>query len=269
MNARTPAAVLDKAAVSRNFSAAAGVYDGAAAAQDEIAEGLVGRLPPRFSPARVVELGCGTGLLAARLLRRFPCTSLRGLDIAPGMVETCRQRFAAERRARFEVADAEDPHSCAGPVDLVVASCSVQWFADPEGTLRRWGRTLAPGGLVSAALLVGGSYAELDAAHRTAVGGPFPGLAYPAEDDVVELLARAGLTAVSLEAGRVVVPYRSAREALRSFRSIGAVLCGQPGRDALGAGELRRLLAAYEWRCGADGARVTHRVVWAVARYAP
>lgn len=258
---------LDKAAISRNFSAAAGAYDGWAAAQDDIAAALVRRLPAALDPGAVVELGCGTGLLARRLLARFPAARLRGLDLAAGMIEACRRRFEGERRASFEVADAEDPRACAGPVDLVATSCAAQWFADPAGTLRRWARALAPDGAFAAALLVRGSYPELDAAHRAALGAPFPGLALPTEDDVARLLAGAGLAPVTLEAEVVSVRYRSARDALASFRGIGAVLRDQPGRGALGAGGARRLLAAYPALDG--GACVTHRVVHAVARPAP
>lgn len=259
-------AALDKAAVSRNFSAAALAYDGAAAAQDEIAEGLVRRLPGRFAPATVVELGCGTGLLSGRLLRRFPAASLLGIDLAPGMIEACRRRFAGEPRARFAVADAEDPGACAGPVDLVAASCAAQWFADAEGTFRRWGRALAPGGFVAAALLVRGSYPELQAAHRAALGAPFPGLVLPGAEEALDLLERAGLAPVLADPDAVAVRYRSAREALASFRDLGAVLRGQPDRAALGAGAARRLLGAYEAHCGPGGARVTHRVLHVLAR---
>jgi malonyl-CoA O-methyltransferase len=259
-------AVLDKTAVSRSFSAAAGDYDGAAAAQDEIAEGLVARMPTGFSPARVVELGCGTGLLAGRLLRRFPTASLRGLDIASGMIDACRGRFAMEPRARFDIADAEDPEAIEGPVDLVAASCSVQWFNDLGATLQRWRRALAPGGLIAAALLVRGSYPELDAAHQAASGAPFPGLSFVPEEEVPAILTRAELVPISLNSGCIAVRYHSDRDALASFRAIGAVLSGHRGRGALGAGEVRHMLAAYERFCGAGGARVSHRVVWVVAR---
>lgn len=262
------AAALDKAAIARSFSAAAGAYDGWAAAQDEIAEGLVRCLPPGFAPARIVELGCGTGLLAARLLRRYPRATLRGIDLADGMVEACRDRFAGDPRARFEVADAEDPRAVSGSVDLVAASCSAQWFAAPAPTLRRWARALAPGGIVAAALLVAGSYPELDAAHRAAFGAPFPGLPFPSEDEARGLLSGAGLAVLHAEPGVVAATYASARDALASFRGLGAVLRGQPGREALGAGRARRLLAAYERLFAGKGVRVTHRVLHAVARQA-
>lgn len=257
---------LDKAEISRSFSAAAPRYDGWATAQDAIADGLVRRLPAALSPATVVELGCGTGLLSRRLLARFPAATLLGLDLASGMIETCRGRFAGERRAHFEVADAEDPRACAAPVDLVVTSCSAQWFTDPAATFRRWAGALAPGGLVAAALLVRGSYPELDAAHRAASGAPFPGLPLPTAEAAAVLLTGAGLALVRADVDVVAVPYRTAREALGSFRGLGAVLCGQPGRAGLGAGRTRRLLAAYEALSGPDGARVTHLVLHAIAR---
>jgi malonyl-CoA O-methyltransferase len=142
----------------------------------------------------------------------------------------------------------------------------VQWFNDLSGTLLRWRRALAPGGLVAAALLVRGSYPELDAAHEAAAGAPFPGLSFLPEEDVPAILAAAELAPVSLDSDCIAVRYHSARDALASFRAIGAVLSGHRGRGALGAGEVRRMLAAYERFCGAGGARVSHRVVWVLAR---
>jgi malonyl-CoA O-methyltransferase len=258
---------IDKAAVSRNFSAAAPAYDAWAGAQDRIAEDLVARLPPGLAPARVVELGCGTGLLTTRLLRRFPAATVLGLDLAEGMVEACRRRFHGEPRARFEVADAEDPRA-ARPADLVALSCTAQWFADPETTLRGWAGALRPGGSVAAALLVHGSYAELSAAYREAFGVPFPGLALPSVDEALALLGRARLVRVRAEGVEVVARHASARDALASFRGLGAVLRDQPGRTVLGAGRARRLLAALARGPGAGG-RLTHRVLHAVARRAP
>jgi malonyl-CoA O-methyltransferase len=259
---------LDKVAVSRNFSGAAEDYDGAAAAQDEIAEGLVRRLPGAFAPASMVDLGCGTGLLSGRLLERFPGATLLGLDLADGMIAACRRRFAAEPRARFAVSDAEDPRACAGPVHLVATSCAAQWFVDPGGTFRRWSRALAPGGIFAAALLVRGSYPELDGAHRAAFGVSFDGLDFPGEAEVGALLRRSGLDEVVADPAVVAVPYGSAREALASFRAIGAVLRGHSGRASLGAGAARRLLAAYEAHCRPGPARITHRVLHVVARRA-
>jgi malonyl-CoA O-methyltransferase len=259
-------ALLDKGAVARNFSAAAERYDGWAAGQERIAEGLLRVLPPGLAPAAIAELGCGTGLLTGRLLARFPRAALLGLDLAPGMIEACRLRFAGVARARFAVADAEDPRACAGSFGLVATSCAAQWFVDPAGTLRRWAGALAPGGVVAVALLLRGSYEELDLAHRAALGTPFPGLALPGEAEARALLAAAGLEVLRGEGEVMAVSYPTARDALASFRGIGAVLDGQPGHAALGAGRARRLLAAYAALSPGGEVRVTHRVLHAVAR---
>ena len=258
----------DKGAVARNFTDAAQAYDGAAAAQDEIADGLLRRLPAGLAPRRIVDLGCGTGRLGERLLRRWPEATLLGLDLAEGMIAACRRRLAGHPQATFLVADAEDPAACVGPADLVTTSCAAQWFGDAEGTFRRWGRALAPGGVLAAALLLRGSYPELDAAHRAAFGAPFPGLPLPSQADALALLRRAGLAPIGIDTVAVAVAYPSARDALASFRGIGAVLRGHAGRAPLGAGAVRRLLAAYPAGAGGDGALVTHRVLHAVARSA-
>lgn len=81
------------------------------------------------SPARILELGAGTGLLSERLLERFPSATLLGVDGSPEMLaraQTRLTRFAGrsrlERRSFEEFADSgfggED-------FDLIVSSFSL------------------------------------------------------------------------------------------------------------------------------------------------
>jgi len=259
---------LDKAALSRSFSAAAPDYDAWAQAQDAIAGALVMRLPGEFDPSRIVDLGCGTGLLTGRLLERFPSANLLGVDLAPGMIEACRRRFAGIARARFLASDVEKMASRPEEFDLVALSCAAQWFVEPEETLGRWREALTPGGLLAGAFLLDGSFGEFERAHHEAVGCAFDGLTLPDEAKVLRLCTAAGLSALRTEAAAVVGEYASAREALKSFRKIGAVFRGQPGRAPLGVGLARRLLAAYELR-SARPVAVTYRVLYVLARSGP
>jgi malonyl-CoA O-methyltransferase len=257
----TPLAV-DKASVARNFSSAARSYDRWASAQARIASELVSRLPAGFAPRSIADLGCGTGLLSARLLERFPGASLVGIDLSEGMVERCRARRIGDGRARFAAGDAEDPAALPRGADLIASSCAVQWFSDLPAALRAWAGALAPGGILAVAALVRGSFPELEAAHAEAFGTPFPGLSFPGEAAVAGPVAGAGLRIRVLETADFASTHADPREAIRSFRKIGARI---PGRAPMAPGELRRLLDAMARLAGGGPVTLTHRATVLVA----
>lgn len=259
------AARIDKAAVARNFSGAAPSYDQWATAQAQIAAGLVRRLPSGLSPESIADLGCGTGMLTGMLLDRYPEASLWGLDLAEGMVAHCRARWPAPGRAQFALADAEAESALVRGADLVASSCALQWFVDPAAALEMWAGALKPGGALALAALSEGSFPELEAAHREALGSGLSGLRLPSADELRAWVARAGLAPALVEAESVAIAHADAREALRSFRETGALLSGLGHRAPLGLSAMRRLLAAYERRRGAGGTLpMTFRAIYAV-----
>jgi malonyl-CoA O-methyltransferase len=256
----------DKSAVAQSFSGAARRYDSWATAQARVAVELARDLPPDARPTRMVDLGCGTGLLSDELVRRYPTASLLGIDLAPGMIDHCRRRWAEEPRARFVVGDAEDPRVVVPDVDLVASSCASQWFADPAGTIGRWAAALAPGGVLALACLIEGSFWELGAAHREALRTAPRGLAFATPDVMPGLLGRSALRIVHCQLQSLTVTYPSSGAALRSFRQIGAALSGQPGYVPLAPAQVRALLARYDrHRDGANRVPMTHRVQFVVA----
>src|SRR5690348_14900034 len=96
----TPAAFrLDRAHVRRSFDRASASYDGAAVLQARVRAELLDRLRlVRIAPARVLDLGCGTGEGARQLKRRYPRAQTLALDIAPGMLQEARRRSRVFRR---------------------------------------------------------------------------------------------------------------------------------------------------------------------------
>jgi SAM-dependent methyltransferase len=103
----------------------------------------------------VLDLGCGTGRVALHLARRgHPVV---GLDIAPELIETLRER-AAELPLAAVVADARD-FELDQEVALVLAPMqTLQLLEGPEdrlACLRRVAAQLRPGGRFAAAILEG------------------------------------------------------------------------------------------------------------------
>lgn len=99
---------------------------------------------------RALDLGCGTGYGCARLLQAG-AEEVVGVDLDPRNVRYSRRRFA-RAGLRFQVEDAEALPESLGRFDLIVASNVLEHLADVETALRGLARSLAPGGLLVAAV---------------------------------------------------------------------------------------------------------------------
>jgi SAM-dependent methyltransferase len=107
-------------------------------------------------PARVADLGSGTGTLS--LLLAEEGYAVDGVDFSPAMV-----RLAVEKASRhpqgtavgFVEADASEPPLEAGGYDVVLSRHVLWAMPDPAGALGRWIGLLAPGGRL---VLVEGSW---------------------------------------------------------------------------------------------------------------
>jgi SAM-dependent methyltransferase len=107
------------------------------------------------APARIVDLGCGTGSLS--LLMAEAGHDVHGLDLSPRMVEVSRGKAArAGLPVRFSVADAGQPPLPPRSVDVVLARHVLWAFTDPAAVLGAWVELLEPRGRL---LLVEGRWA--------------------------------------------------------------------------------------------------------------
>jgi len=104
-------------------------------------------------PRRVLDLGCGPGLIAGRILGEIPRTTLVGVDGSPAMLELARERLASygERcvltQASFDTLTPDD--LVGGPFGAAIAVRAIHNCSD-EGkrrVLRSARAVLAPGGL--------------------------------------------------------------------------------------------------------------------------
>lgn len=117
-----------------------------------------------FTTAReVIEVGCGTGALAAQLLsRHLPSTTgYVGLDVSPRMVALTRSRLRGwSDRVQVTRIDARDPWPVLdGSADRVVATYVLDLLSPAaiEGFFAEASRVLRPGGLVATVSLARGA----------------------------------------------------------------------------------------------------------------
>ena len=227
--------------VAARFGDAAHSYDDHSAAQRHAATSLAGRivaasLPPR---PRVLEIGCGTGHLTARLADRLPGASIVATDIAPAMVAACQRRLGSNPRLEFTVMDGTRPDTSA-PFDVICASLAAQWFADLPGALARLAVRLAPGGLLALCIPGAATFREWRVAHERL--GLVPGaLALPSAATIRAALPADGAARIAIEHWHDRPPH--GLDFLRGLRAIGAHTAA-PGHTPLPPAQLRRVLSA-------------------------
>jgi len=96
-------------------------------------------------PARVADVGCGTGSLS--LLMAEAGHEVHGLDISPAMVKLAREKLAeAGYMAEFSVGDASAPPWARGSFDAVLTRHVLWAMVDPDVALSRWLGLLTPTG---------------------------------------------------------------------------------------------------------------------------
>jgi malonyl-CoA O-methyltransferase len=231
-------------AVARNFEARAGDYEIHADLQRSIADRLALLLPPVDAP-RVLELGCGTGLLSRHLMARYPNGRFVFTDLAQAMLEQCRLNLGIEARgrARFVLMDGNHPNRDLGEFDLIVSSMALHWLGDPIATIQQLRSMLAPHGLVLFSALGHDSFAEwrgVLAAHDLPSGlitsPPLPGIV--AEERSIVDASTLGF--------------------LRRMKRVGSAT-PRDGYKKLTAGQLRRAIRSVDAK---TGGRITWHIVY-------
>jgi SAM-dependent methyltransferase len=99
--------------------------------------------------ARVVDIACGTGILADRIERELHPAQVYGVDMSEGMLNQARSRSTAVQWLR---GPAEQLPFDDGELDAVVTTSAFHFFDQPAA-LREFYRVLAPGGLAAVSTL--------------------------------------------------------------------------------------------------------------------
>lgn len=246
--------------IGRSFGLAATTYESNGTLQRLVAERLASRivegLPSAASgdPLRILEIGCGTGLLTRALRKLLPDSLIVATDLALPMVEACRSGMADDTRLLVLAMDGALP-AVGGGFDLICSSLALQWFADPAAVLAGLSRLLVPGGHLHVSILVAGSLPEWRGAHRSE-GVVDGGLDHPPVDRLLQACGGRWDTET------IAISYPSGLAFVRALRAIGA---HQPtnGRRPLGPGSMRRVLRRFETE---HASTVSYRIAYGTIR---
>lgn len=95
---------------------------------------------------RVLDAGCGTGRVTARLLERLPEGEVIALDGSQAMLDAAGERFGDDPRVTLVHADLGGPLPLEDPVDLVISTSTFHWVLDHDALFAGLFAVLRPGG---------------------------------------------------------------------------------------------------------------------------
>jgi SAM-dependent methyltransferase len=98
---------------------------------------------------RWLDVGCGTGALAAQIVARAAPAEVVGVDPSSAFVEAAAARLGSDT-ARFLVADAQSIPLGDEEFDAAVSGLVLNFVPDPERAVAEMRRTVRSGGLVAA-----------------------------------------------------------------------------------------------------------------------
>jgi trans-aconitate 2-methyltransferase len=115
----------------------------------------------------VLDAGCGSGRVTAKLLERLPQGKVIAVDASPSMLEKARESLGD--RVTYSQQDLADLR-VDEPVDIIFSTATFHWILDHERLFRRLFASLVPGGTIEAQCGGEGNVAEWMRAIESAEG---------------------------------------------------------------------------------------------------
>ena len=151
-----------------------------------------------IKPAVIVDVGCGTGELAAALALRYQDAKVYAVDVSAAMLAQAgagRVICLQEDAGKLSFADQS--------VDLLCANFLLPWVADAKVCLREWRRVLTPNGLLMVSVL---GISTLETIQGLLPAGALPGLIDM--HDLGDALVTAGFADPVIDSSKISVNYR-------------------------------------------------------------
>src|SRR4029079_5566592 len=236
---------LDTRQVRRAFGRAAARYGTHAVLQHEVERRLLQSLDYlEGAPQLVLDVGCGPGLAATTMRRRWKSERVIALDLAVPMLRQIKPgwlrpvlRGNADARA-LPLADAS--------VDVLFSNLCIQWIDDVPALFAEFRRVLRPGAYIALSTFGPDTLYELREARAQADRAPHVSQ-FADIGRIGDALLHAGFRDPVLDAEHFNLTYPDAQKLMRELKAIGATNAdAKRQRGLTGKARWRRMLEAYE-----------------------
>ena len=263
------AANIDRQKVRSSFHRQAADYDGYAVVQRRVTTKLIGLLQQEEQcPARLLDIGAGTGKLLKKLRDLYPEALAVGADLALGMCRNAALGLSGKGVQLFN-ADAEHLPFASCSFDLAVSTSTFQWLSSLDRAFAEAQRVLLPGGLFCFALFGEKTLFELRESYRTVLnGGVNRSHSFVSGSEVQAALQRAGF-AGAVASSEIEVEYHpDVPELLRSLKRIGAGSAAPVAGQGLSQRRVMlEMMAVYREKYGGDGViPASYEVIYGLGR---
>lgn len=247
---------VERDCVLRNASRAARGYDAAAVLAREVARRMGERLDlVTLQPARILDIGCGTGADLRLLAERYPQAERIGCDFSLAMLREAGEelpwfkRLLRGGRAREAVrvcGEATRLPLAGGSISLAWSNLMLHWLVDPLPALREMQRVLAVDGLLMFTAFGPDTLKELRRCFAQADSLPHVHR-FIDMHDLGDALVKAGFSEPVMDMETLTLTYDGIDALLRDLRVSGAQ-CALAGRrrGLSGKNLWARVHAAYE-----------------------
>lgn len=226
-----------KERIRQCFDRGAATYNNAALIQQIAANTLLSRIR-HLTPQRVLEIGCGPGLLSADLIALFPHATFTLTDISPQMIEQCKAKLGAHPQVEFLCADSETA-LFSGHYDLIISSMTLHWLDNIPGALNHWTEKLTPDGTLLFSLLGEQSFCE----WKKLCGEKYsvtPVISFPSSQTLQKYLPQ-----LRMDSRLIKQPYLNLYAFLKSLKTLG-VQASPLNYKRLNAGRMRSLIRSFQ-----------------------
>lgn len=206
---------LDKLKIADSFLKSIKTYEQNSQVQELVAERLL-TLCKNYIPARldkVLEVGCGTGLLTRKFIAEFSLNQLVLSDLSADLCRYSKNHISDSIKnielLSGDIEEVELPSNC----DLILSSSALQWLVDIDKFLEQCAKALKKNGQIAFSMFGIGTMQEI-----AALTGK--GLNYYSEAQLVETVEKY-FNVEYAEQSKNTLFFNSVKEIVKHIRSTG------------------------------------------------
>lgn len=203
--------------IKKHFNKASKTYDEHCGLQQAIGDHLIALIGQHHSStAKIIDLGCGTGIVTQKLAAAFPHQVFHAIDIAQELLVKANERLP---QAKVYESNFDDLHLTNSEFDLVFSNMALQWSADLSSTFRFIKNKLSADGTLAFSIPLAGTLTELK--HNYALNHFF------SADVIKDKLAECGLSLTACHEEKTLLAFDNLFSALKSIKHVGANYSGK------------------------------------------